>query len=378
MSDRSDDESDGKPPAKRQRGDSGSPNSSADVARIPSRDDQSVGSDSSAPGGKDPKIWGNIEFMKTVQKSPYEPPNASAEVGETAFDEVKKLLVSPDDDSLILPQAARLFGSRLAESLVTAFFQIGRSGMLFSPQWQEGKIRGVSTGWIPKPLLLLCLHEQRFVRANEAILSTIIKDLGLCQIVGDSISEWELDRKYINLSSNTSYTYTKNKSACYKCEIFVARAFRCVKVLKWKKIEDSLFNKIEQCLKIMNEHVRVSKNGVAKRISELDEDEAPANEAPSAKEKKSTKKAAAKKQKEADTDMATRNRRREERHESIVMLTGMYEEHANRMQQILVVLKRKMQEENGDRDSMLEDMRTQIREEERQKLLQEQNGGKRK
>ncbi|KAL3943042.1 MAG: hypothetical protein SGBAC_002860 [Bacillariaceae sp.] len=375
MSDRSDDESsDGKPPAKRLREDSDSPASpSAYPADNPTRDDQSVGSNSSAPGGKDPKIWGNIEYMKVIKKSPYEPPNASAEVGESAFDEVKKLLVAPDDNNLSHPLAARMFGTRLAESLVTAFFQIGRSGMLFSPQWQEGKIRGVSTGWIPKPLLLLCLHEQRFVRANEATLAGIIKDLGLCQIVGDSISEWELDRKFINLSSNTAYTFTKNKGVCYKCEIFVARAFRCIKALKWKKIEPRLWKKIQDCLTIMNEHVRVSKNGVAKRISELDEDEAPVQV-----KKSPPKKATAKKQKEADKDMPARKRRREERQENISMLIGMYEEHASRMQQILVVLKRKMLEEKEDRDSMMDDMRAELREEERQKLLEEQNGGKRK
>ncbi|CAJ1950702.1 unnamed protein product [Cylindrotheca closterium] len=375
MSDRSDDESDGKPAAKRLRVDSDSPASSAaDAAVDLTHDDESAGSDSSAPGSKDPKIWGNIEFMKVIKKSPYEPPNASAEVSEKAFDEVKKLLLQPDDGSAVVPQAARLFGSRLAESLVTAFFQIGRSGMLFSPQWQEGKIRGVTTGWIPKALLLLCLHEQRFVRANEATLAGIIKDLGLCQIVGDSINEWRLDRKFINLSSNTAYTFTKNKAVCYKCEIFVARAFRCVKVLKWTRFEPTLWKKVMDCLTIMNEHVRVSKNGVAKRISELDEDEVPV-----VVEKRPAKKAAAKKQKETEaTDIANRMRLREERHESMDTLIGMYEEHANRMQHILVVFKRKMREEKEDRDSMMSDMRAQIREEERQKLLQEQNGVKRK
>ena len=324
---------DGKPPAKRMKGDSDEEGSaaSADASEEAQRDDPSLESESSAAAAvaaaakdsKDPKIWGNIDYMKEIGKSPYEPPNASAEVGESAFDELKKLLVPADEKGTIHTQASKLFGSRLAESIVTAFFQIGRSGMLFSPQWIDGKIRGVAVGWIPKPILLLCLHEQRFVRASEAILSGIIKDLEVDNIIGDSISEYKLDREFINLSSNTAYTYTKNKTVCYKCEIFAARAFRAVKVLKWKVIEPTLWKKIKDCLTIMNEFVRVSKNGVAKRISELNEDEAPAKE-----KKSSKKKGAAKKQKEPETDAEeedaeTRKRRREERLENIDIMIGL-------------------------------------------------------
>lgn len=366
----SDDESDdGKPPAKRLKEDtdSQSADSGGSSFEDPSREDPSAESESSVPHAKDPKIWGNIETMVEIVKSPYEPPNASAEVGEPAFDELKKLLVSPDNKGTAHPQAARLLGSKLAENVITAFEAIGKSGMLWSPQWVDGKIRGVDIGWIPKPVLLLCLHEQRFVRAQDATLSSLIKDLEVDNIIGDAISEYKLDREFINLSSNTSYTFTRNKAVCYKCEIFAARAFRSVKALKWKRIDPSLWKKIKHCLTIMNEHVRVSKNGVAKRISELDEDEGVG-------EKKAPKKAVAKKQKETETDEEPETilRRRDQNLEAIDMLIGLYGEHADRMGQIVGHLKRKLQQEMEDRESWMAQMREQIRRE----VLQEQNGSR--
>jgi hypothetical protein len=317
-------------------------------------EDRSSASDDSSDR-KDPKIWGNIEFMNVITKSPYEPPFASAEVGESAFDEVKKLLVAPaDGNGAFHPQAARFFGVTLAESVIIASYQIGKSGMLYSPGWQEGKIRGVQCGWIPKRVLLLCLHEQRFVRASEALLQGIIKDLGVTKIVGEAIDNWNLDRKFLSLSSNTTYTYTRNKPACYKCEIFVARAFHSTKIFKRDEevIEPSLWKKVLDCLKIMNEHVRVSKNGIAKRLSELEEDKAPT---------KVVKKKTAKRKKESDSEKDSKRRRKE-----IDALVGMFEQQSKRMQDLLVVLKRKMKEE---RDEMVIAIRQEVREE----LMREQD-----
>jgi hypothetical protein len=316
-------------------------------------------------------VWGNIEFMKTISKSPYEPPNVSAEVGEAAFDDLKKLLVSPENnDEGVHSQAARLFGNRLAESLVTAFFQIGKSGMLFSPAWIEGKIRGFQCGWIPKALLLLCLHEQRLVRGSVATLQGVIKDLGCTKIVLDAIREWKLDREFINLSCNTNFYYMRNKINCSRCEIFVARAFRTIKALKRQRIETNLWKKITDCLKIMNETVRVTNDSVAKRLAAIDEAENP----PKVGAKKAPPAAAAKRKGRNESGDKESKRRRKERQDSIDVLVGMFEEHSKRMQEILGVIKRKLREEK-------EEMTEEIRREVRQELLKEQsrkNGKKKK
>ena len=104
----------------------------------------SESSSSSKPNKtRDPK-YAEIESMNDIQKSTSEP-NESAEVGEKAFDDMKALLV-PKEDGSIYPEAARLFGRRLAESLVGANEQIGKAGMVHSPNWQEGKMRGVQCG----------------------------------------------------------------------------------------------------------------------------------------------------------------------------------------------------------------------------------------
>lgn len=326
---------------------------------------RSAASSSDSSGRKDPRIWGNIESMFVIQKSPYEPPNASAEVGESVFDDVKKLLVAPEGgNGAVHPQAVRLFGTRLAESVVVASYQIGKSGMLFSPGWQDGKIRGVQCGWIPKPILLLCLHEQRFVRANEALLAGIIRDLGVTKIVSEGIEEWNLDRDFLNLSSNTTYTYTKHKNSCYKCEIFVARAFRSTKVLKRKDFEPSLWEKVLSCLKIMNEHVRVAKNAISKRLSELEKDEAP---------EVVVKKTTGKRKKSGESANESK-RRRKERQESMDGMIGMLCEQATRMQDLLEALKKQQREER-----IL--MEREIRQEVREEIMQElglNNGKKRK
>jgi DNA-binding transcriptional regulator YhcF (GntR family) len=332
--------------------------SPSQVEELAADKDRSSASDESSSGRKDSKIWGNIESMNVITKSPYEPPFASAEVGESAFDEVKKLLVAADGNGAYHPQAARLFGVTLAESVVVASYQIGKSGMLYSPGWQEGKIRGVQCGWIPKRVLLLCLHEQRFVRTSDALLAGIIRDLGVTKIVGEAIDNWNLDRRFLNLSSNTTYTYMKSKLACYKCEIFVARAFHSIKICKRENIEPSLWRKVLDCLEIMNEHVRVNKNGIAKRLSELEEDETPPT--------KVVKKKTVKRKKESESDKDNKRRRKE-----IDALVGMFEQQAKRMQDLLEVLKTKMKEERDE-------MASEIREEVRVELMGEQDHNNRK
>eukprot|EP00980_Cylindrotheca_fusiformis_P009494 scaffold2076_cov106-Cylindrotheca_fusiformis.AAC.3 len=334
-------------------------------------ENRSAGSSDSS-SRKDPKIYCNIESMNDISKSPYEPPNSSAEVGESSFDYIKKLLVPPEDENELRahPEAITLFGPKLAESVILATHHIGKSGILFSSGWQDGKIRGVQCGWIPKPILLLCLHEQRFVRANEAILSTVIRDFGVTKMVSEGIEDLELDLDFLNLSSCNTYTYNRNKTACYKCEIFVARAFRTIKVLKTRLekdlFESSLWKKVMKCLTVMNEHVRVTPSLLAKRQAEIR-----AEEEPEIVEKKPLMKAKRVASHHSGRDS---KQRQQTRHDHIDSIVGMLWEQHSRTLDLLEALKR---ERILERERMREEIRQEVREE----LMREQgqrNGKKRK
>ena len=343
-------------------------------------------SSSSKPKTRDPK-YAEIESMNEIVKSPYEP-KESAEVGEKIFDDMKALLESKEDGS-VYPEAARLFGMRLAEALVGANEQIGKAGMVYSPNWQEGKIRGVQCGYIPKALLLLCLQEQRFARANEAVLGGVIKDLGTCKIVKEAMEEWKMSEDYINLTtSGAIFTYVKQKAACGRCEIFVARAYRCIKALKNTTIDVPLMKKIKECLSIMNARVKVNPAAIARREAEKEEELQAEMEA---EQERLARKAASKRSRieleirsvpplvngnvSSNGESALSNgsdggsgkgkkRRRKEREESLNVLVGMFEEQHKRMGETLTVLKQKLQEHKAT-------TRREVREEIRAELLQE-------
>jgi len=99
------------------------------------------------------KIWGNIESMSEIVKSPYEG-NECAEVGEDCFDELKTIMDCSEPGGKLNPQMEALFGDKLARALYNAQYDIGKSGMLYSAYWREGKIRDSDVGWIPKRQLL--------------------------------------------------------------------------------------------------------------------------------------------------------------------------------------------------------------------------------
>jgi hypothetical protein len=371
-----------------------------ETARVSEEDQQSVENDVSESSSSKPKTrnskYAEIESMNNIVKSPYEP-NESAEVGEKVFDDMKALL-DPKEDGSVYPEAARLFGTRLAESLVVANEQIGKAGMVYSPNWQEGKIRGVQCGWIPKALLLLCLHEQRFARANEAVLSGVIKDLGTCKIVKEAMEEWNISEDYINLTtSGANFTFTRQKAASGKCEIFVARAYRCIKALKHTTIDVHLMKKIKACLSIMNARVKVNHAAIAKR--EVEKEANFQAELEAERERLARKEANKRPRIELDirslppvvngcpsektsvskgesvlsngnesafTDGGkgkSKKRRRNEREESLNVLVGMFEEQHKRMGETLTVLKNKLQEHKAE-------TRREVREEIRVELLQ--------
>jgi hypothetical protein len=195
--------------------------------------------------------------------SPYEF-NECEEDGEDCFDELKNILlpiaVPGGNEDQINPKMELLFGDVLARALYNAHIEIAKSGMIYSPSWREGKIRGRSFGWIPRRQLLLVLHEQRFARSDVAILQAIVKNLNCFDLTVEAMKNWNFVHTYPNLASNLrekTFIFDNQKIRCCKCEIFVARAFATLQILrKSHEISQSLTNKIKKCLNIMNKYVR--------------------------------------------------------------------------------------------------------------------------
>jgi hypothetical protein len=208
--------------------------------------------------------WACVASMDIVSVSPYEASN-NAEVGEPIFDKVKTLLVANDGggprrQKEASEDAIKLFGPTLAKSLVLANHQIALSGILYGSEWKDGTIRGFRYGFIPRSMLLLCLQEQRFGRGdNEAVMVKVIQDLGVDGTVKEAIAEWGIQSDYDNLATAPgAFIFTSLRVQCHRCEVFVARAYTFLKVLKVKSIDDSLMAKVKSCLKIMEANVRPS------------------------------------------------------------------------------------------------------------------------
>lgn len=225
--------------------------------------------------------YGEIYGMDVIEKSPYEP-KLSAEADEPLFETLKMLLLSNEElhgeaqdmDGVptltIQADAIGIFGKSLAEAFVKAFHIIGKSGMLFSPSWvdqKECKIRNVKCGWIPKTMMLLLLQHQRFARASDANLQSVVGNLGVTGIFFDALEDWELDEPFL-LHNAPSLNFDQRKRVqCLKCVIFIARAYRCTKLLRQNPTRDdhicleeehpTLYAKVQQCLKILNENVKV-------------------------------------------------------------------------------------------------------------------------
>eukprot|EP00980_Cylindrotheca_fusiformis_P019226 scaffold6539_cov120-Cylindrotheca_fusiformis.AAC.3 len=191
-----------------------------------------------------------ISALDVIYESPYLH-DQSAEVGEEMFQTLKALL-EPKDESGPAAEAVRLFGKTLATSMVTACSKIRRSGMVYGSGWKDGIIQGTSFGYIPGPMLLLCLQEQRLARSSGE-LPVIIRDLRVCDMVKEAIRVWKLQNRFplFHLLSNISALGGKKKSVL-RCVIFVARTFRCMVALRRESIGDSLMRKVQACLSIVH------------------------------------------------------------------------------------------------------------------------------
>jgi hypothetical protein len=205
-----------------------------------------------------------ISAIDKIEGSPYLD-NKSAEVGEGMFDELKTLLEPKEGTGRRTVEASdeaiRFFGKTLATALVLASSRISLSGMIYGSEWRDGRIREQSCGFIPKPMLLLILQEHRLGRAMDNILAKIINDLGLCSIVQNATKAWKLKKQYALISDlSSAAVITKNRPSAMKCIVFVARAFRCMKALKRKKIEDSVLTKVKACLSIITSNMQKHQN----------------------------------------------------------------------------------------------------------------------
>ncbi|OEU23236.1 hypothetical protein FRACYDRAFT_233406 [Fragilariopsis cylindrus CCMP1102] len=244
-----------------------------------------------------------IESMSEIVKSPYEGIEC-AEVGEDCFDKLKNMLEpvvpsggsdpssSSSSDQIINPKMNSLFGDVLARTLYDAYSEIGHSGMLFSANWREGKIRNKNLGWIPKRQLLLCLREHRFAKANVSLLQAVIKNLDCVELVIETMKTWNLFYEYPNLASNTNtndkaFIFNTQKARCLKCMIFVARGFACMQNLNIASdISSSLTKNIKACLSIMNRHVRPNQKGLTKIMLKINRKIASSSSSSKSKKKK--------------------------------------------------------------------------------------------
>jgi len=84
----------------------------------------------------------------------------------------------------------------------------------------------------------------------------------------EAMKMWNLTDDYLNLASNKredTFIFGTQKLCCYKCEIFVARAFATLQILnKTHGITQSLTRKIKACLSLMNKHVRANQIELAR------------------------------------------------------------------------------------------------------------------
>mmetsp|Transcript_3693 Transcript_3693/g.6758 ORF Transcript_3693/g.6758 Transcript_3693/m.6758 type:complete len:502 (-) Transcript_3693:713-2218(-) len=205
---------------------------------------------------------------------------------------------------------AKLFGgnSATATALEELYYKIDKSGMCYSPKWigddddddLEDDVSGTKRRQKQQHLfwILLCLIDSRLAKAQQVVLKSIVVDLNCPWYMARALNitknnkksndcaalfPWNIDdtqntEKYRNLKvalenprDQDSLYFCNKRLHCYKCVIFVARAMAICDLFVPKQSEEgpcsvpeSLVNKIQACLDIMNEHVRVNPQKLAK------------------------------------------------------------------------------------------------------------------
>ena len=230
--------------------------------------ESSSNSENSASNRNTSKI---LQSMPRIVNSPYEG-NASAEVGETEFEQVKAYLTKKSDASI------RALGETIANAAPVATKEIELSGELFQRAWHSvGKIGNASLGFLSKPIVLLLLFESRIMEAEDDALATIIKDLGVGKFLLKALEKYQLQTKYPRLVyaafKGLTITFEKSKTECMKCAIFAARAYHCV--LNLNKLHGtmshSLLVKFKRCCEIMNKNIKVNDKEAKRYQADLKE-----------------------------------------------------------------------------------------------------------
>lgn len=200
----------------------------------------------------------SVGNLVVIEKSPYEP-GGCAENRESLFEEIKVLLLENDETS----QIAQMFGPTNAGCLVKASALVEKSGMVYSRTWTEGSIRGDPVGIIPSHLLLMVLVPNRFVKANELLLSGLCRDLAVYNSVNCGLDDWGWTDDYeLVRATKKNYKFKTNRRDCFKCAVFVARAHSCFLAFGKKELKPRLISKLRACLNMMETHlIDPSSNG---------------------------------------------------------------------------------------------------------------------
>ena len=224
-----------------------------------------------------------ISAMNQIKDSPYQV-DATAEVGEDLFENFKALLVPASGSGRRQQRASeaaiKVFGESLADAILEASSKIGLSGVIYSPEWKDGSIRGAKVGSIPTPILLLLLQEQRFSRPGvTGALVQVVVDFELCRTVIKALVRWNMVDKYPKVSQTTTHAhFTTQKVQCYKCLIFIARVFHCMKILNMEVMPESIKHKVESCFQILESNFGGQRGSSAPTTSQRETPNAPWNQ----------------------------------------------------------------------------------------------------
>mmetsp|Transcript_25728 Transcript_25728/g.63004 ORF Transcript_25728/g.63004 Transcript_25728/m.63004 type:complete len:551 (+) Transcript_25728:111-1763(+) len=191
--------------------------------------------------------------MDVITISPYEG-NANAEREVKLFEDLHSLLT---EGSI---KASKIFGEVNARIMVRAYNQIDQSGMVYSQEWVDGVMRGNNVGVLPKDLLLLCLVSNRLTKVDEFLMAGLTRDLELIKIIKEAVEFWDLEDDYKKIAGTAgtlkNFSFSSKRRHCFKCEIFVARAYSCYKAFGSRgRMDKSLMAKVRKCLEIMESRV---------------------------------------------------------------------------------------------------------------------------
>jgi len=206
--------------------------------------------------------------MPTVRKSPYDGLHC-AELEDAWFTEIKQTVLALSDPSTATSSTRTSSYAAAVQQRATlqnARLEIKQSGILFSVNWLEGLIRGKNFSTIlssPKvgdeeSLLLVSLYEHRFSKGEDIVLKSIICNLQCFELVIKAMERWGYDAddydywKLLSHKQNTTKSNTKKENTttkvfifetqkrnCYKCQIFVARAYAMYQSLVKAKKEET-------------------------------------------------------------------------------------------------------------------------------------------